>query len=1203
MQLTKKQKKIFKISAITLGCVVALFVITGIGIRLILTDKSLTKLVNKYSNEYLNARVKIDTVSLELISEFPYVGVKLVNGEIISRAFENESDSLKSLLPPQADSLLSFKELLVSFSLPQLLASTVDIKRIKMVTPRVYAYVSPWGKANWDIMIADTTSKAESENFEINLNVNRVNIRDYAHIVYDSRPDSLMATVNLNKLRLKGKLTMDKNNLRFEKGYFSKFSITVEQLLAEKNLSPLLANLSDSLSIKNEQIGGTIKKTTASIMIDSLNIVSAKKGAFHLDALTHSNLKIGELTLAKNLPLEINGGFAFDTAGNHAVTLQELKVTAAEIPLVLNGKIKLSKDSLYTNDLCGRVDDFYLSHFFKYIPKQIFPDIDKIQTDAKFTVDVDINGSVNFNTGKMPSFVAQLNLPSSKVTIKGQKVGVKELAADIKAYYNANKPDSCGIDIKQFLIDGVGIMINSTGTVKNITGDPFIDMKFKSSLNMDTLAVLFPPKKSDLKIAGKFSANLEVRSLLSNLTPYKLANAFIKGDIDSDDFDISLPSRDFFCCITGMCLKAGAVNNTTDSTIQRGTKMLALDLTVDSAYVRHTDSLVIRANKVQIAGHNAASVLEKEKKVHPFNGVIAAKILEVDGIDSSRIHLRETKNLFSILPYKGDFSIPVIKVSSSNRRVTMRSNINRYSLGRGTIEFEAVRDRVNNKAQLAKLERRLDSLQLLYPDIKRDSLTAHARKLRSGNKVKDDFASENLDLGLNDKGLTAFIRQWNIKGSVKAATGRVTTPYFPLKTTLKEIDMAFTADSIVFKKTHFNLGESVIEATGKISGLRRSVLTGGGNGKLNIDFKIDADTLNFNELAYAATMGSEYADKSDEYKKELMKEANEDKLQKAITTLGTDTLQSFGLIIIPGNINANIALNVDYGKYSKLILNKVEGGLIVKNRCLQISGFKAITSAGEMDLDAFYSTTSKKDLAAGFDLVMKNMNIKQLLDLMPQMDTLLPMLNSFEGIFNCQIAGTTQLDTSMNVIFPSLRGVARIRGDNLVLMDGKTFAEISKMLRFKNKERNQVDHIAVEVMMKDNKIEIFPFIMEVDRYQTAISGEQDLDMNFKYHISVLKSPIPIRLGVNVFGNLDKFDFKIGKAKYKSANLPVYTQVIDDTRLNLRTYITNIFNKGVDAALKNATSTTKIEELKAKNKSVLDDSLESLTAQDSLLLRN
>ena len=67
------------------------------------------------------------------------------------------------------------------------------------------------------------------------------------------------------------------------------------------------------------------------------------------------------------------------------------------------------------------------------------------------------------------------------------------------------------------------------------------------------------------------------------------------------------------------------------------------------------------------------------------------------------------------------------------------------------------------------------------------------------------------------------------------------------------------------------------------------------------------------------------------------------------------------------------------------------------------------------------------------------------------------------------------------------------------------------MLKFKNRERNLVDSIAVEVAINDNMIEIFPFIMKMDRYTTAISGKQDMDMNLDYHISVLKSPIPMRM--------------------------------------------------------------------------------------------
>lgn len=1201
MQFSDKQRKIFKITAITLCSLIGLFLLVLVGVRIMLTDKVLTNLVNKYSNEYLNAYVKVDTVSLELFSDLPYIGVKLVNGQIISRVFENESDSLKQLLPPQADSLLTFKELVLSFSLPHLIASQVDIKRIRAITPRAYAYVSPWGKANWDIVKADTTATSEDSSFELNINVNRINIRDKARVVYDSRPDSLLATVSLNKMRLQGKLTMDKNKLRFERGYFSKFSITVEQLLAQKNLSPLL--LKDSLAFKNEQVSG-MRKSTASVLIDSLNIVSGKKGDFEINALTHTNLKVGDLVLARDLPLEIHGGVAFDTTARNVVAFKDLKVVGAELPLRLNGKVRISKDSLYTNDLCGRVDDFELSHFIKYIPEQLFPNVNKIQTDAKFTVDVDVNGSLNFNTGAIPSFTAQLNLPSSQVAFKGQKVGIKELAADVKLYYNARKPDSCGVDINNFVIDGIGIKVGTKGHVTDLSGDPYFDLKFAAAISLDTLASLFPPKKTDVKISGGLTAQAEVKSRLSNLQPYRLAHAEIKGDIDSDKIDIQLPSKDFYCMIKDLCLKMGETKNTRDSTIKQGTKMLYMSLTMDSLYLKNTDTLLVKGKKIQIAGHNAASILGKDRKttVHPFNGVISAARIETQGPDSSRLMVRDSKNVFSILPYKGDFSIPVIRVSSQNRRLMARSNINRYSLSNGTVTFEAVMDNRQNKAQQKRREHRLDSLQLIYPDIKRDSLLAHLMKVRRQGQSKEDFARENIDLAITDQGLVSIIRNWNLRGTVKAANGRVTTPYFPVRNTLRDIDMVFTSDSIVFKNTYFRLGESVIKATGSISGLKRALLAGS-RAKIKAQFNIDSDTLNFNELVFAASKGGEYMASSDEFKKKLMTVGSEEGLQNAITSAKSDTIQSLDLIIIPGNIDADIKLNVDYGKYSNLLLNKVEGELIARDRCLQITGFKAVTSAGELDLEAFYATKNKHDISAGFDLEMKKMKVEELIALMPDVDSLLPMLRSFEGVVSCQMAATTKLDTTMNVIFPSMKGVARIRGENLVLMDGQTFSEISKMLRFKNRQRNLVDNIAVEILMQDNKIEVFPFIMQIDRYQTAISGEQDMNMNFKYHISVLKSPVPIRLGVNVFGNLDDFDFKIGRAKYKNANLPVYSQVIDDARLNLRSYISNVFQRGVDAALKHGTSATdKIEELK-KNNATDPSQLEELSAQDSVLLNS
>ena len=122
-------------------------------------------------------------------------------------------------------------------------------------------------------------------------------------------------------------------------------------------------------------------------------------------------------------------------------------------------------------------------------------------------------------------------------------------------------------------------------------------------------------------------------------------------------------------------------------------------------------------------------------------------------------------------------------------------------------------------------------------------------------------------------------------------------------------------------------------------------------------------------------------------------------------------------------------------------------------------------------------------------------------------------------------------------------------------------------------------------------------MMQMDRYKFAMSGTQHLDLSFDYHISVLQSPIPFRLGVTVFGNIDDFDFKIGKARYKSANLPVYTALIDSTRLNLRDHIANIYKIGIDAAMRENTMLRRIEQERERNEAEIPQEMEALTQEE------
>ena len=63
-----------------------------------------------------------------------------------------------------------------------------------------------------------------------------------------------------------------------------------------------------------------------------------------------------------------------------------------------------------------------------------------------------------------------------------------------------------------------------------------------------------------------------------------------------------------------------------------------------------------------------------------------------------------------------------------------------------------------------------------------------------------------------------------------------------------------------------------------------------------------------------------------------------------------------------------------------------------------------------------------------------------------------------------------------------------------------------------------------------------------------------IDMTFNYHISVLKSPVPFKLGVDIYGSMEKMKFKITKAKYKNLFIPSKRAKVDSAQINVRNQI-------------------------------------------------
>ena len=1171
-------KKILKWTGGIILSLVLLMLLLTIGTGIFLTTQNLNGLVEKYSGRFLNAEIKSDTISVHIFKHFPYLTFSMTNGEVISGVLQPARDSSQWAIPASADTLLKFNRIYISVSVPDLLRSKVNIRSIAIESPDIHAFVMPDGTANYDIVKGSKEEETATDSTSLDLKIRRIGIYNGGHVRYSNLKDSMLLSVDLNRLFLRGNFTTDLDNAELDRGYLSKFLLSVHKLSAKSEFATVAKKGEDTLKFNADLVHGTGVHTSAKFAIDSLR-------------MRRNNNRY-------NIAFAIEGEFTLsDSADVKRIDIDDLNLNVAKLPVEFNGDLELSGDTLMTKGgFRGRVENFKLSEFLEYIPKEAFPAVEKLKTDAALNLDIHMNGFYNFKTGELPSLTARLTVPKSSASFKGMTSRINEMEADIYAYYSATDKDSAAVEINKLLLKGRSADLSLNGKISRLaSADPFVDVVFKGWANLDTLSRLFIEDKGSI-CRGKVNADLSIKSLVSNLNMYNIGNADIKGVISSDTTIIALPKEHIFTYLTGVHIGLGAVENKYDSAIESGMRMFATNTTADTIYINYKREFEVVASKFRLAGHNSADITGGEKRVHPLNGVTSVKRLDIKGPDSLKLRAKSAEMNFSILPYEQDYSIPHLSAELKAKSLGLREGFNIALVTNGDIALEAIINNRDNKKIRERREAFLDSLQKKYPRIERDSLMSHFMKRmeRRRERSKGDFDDQNIDFKI-DNSLGAIIRRWKINGSISAKSGGLITPHMPLRTRLYNVNFKFNTDSLRFHDTKLRCGKSVMNFTGEVSGIRRALLR---NGTIKIDGKIVSDSLNFNELITAMHRGSEIMKHIELYRDSLSAITSETQLEEAIAEVAPDTVVS-PLIIIPGNVNATLSMDIKKGRYSNLELEEVKGEMSIRDRCLQIKEFDAITNAGEMDFSGFYATRSKKDLSTGFDLELKNVEVEKFVALMPDIDTLLPMLKSFEGLINCQIAATSQIDTAMNIMLPTLKGVARITGDNLVLMDGETFSMIAKKLKFKNRKRNLIDRISVEMLVNENKIEVFPFLAEIDRYKFAISGTQNLDLSFNYHISVLRSPIPFRLGVTIFGDMDDFDFKIGRAKYKSENLPVYSTIIDSTRLNLRDRIANIYRIGIDAALRNSQNMARMQRLQ-REKDKFDaqyEAMDSLSAEE------
>ena len=1136
-------RKFMKILAGIMGFWIAVILL----MEILLSTSLVTDAVNGLASQYIDGSISFGKVSASLFRKFPAVTVDLEDFVITYPsdrfAQEKEAGPQGALLyrgnGAGSDTLATFESFSASINVAPLLFGRISLPEICLEKPRIYAHSYDTDKANWNIFI---TGQAETETAEQkpesslpDIHIGKVSLKDASEIVFTDSKEDIFALIELK-------------NASYDKG----------------------------LSVDSLFVAGRIASDTLAVGLDMLRI---HKHDDHMDIKMQAKSLVATRAFGRiNVPVGLSSTVHFPKDSVPAIGIHNFKAEIAAIPFegeadlrFLDGSTEI--DGRLTVSEC-KVDDVMKEFVTKFIPEA-----SKIQTDAVIGIDASCRGEYVHDTGRLPVFSIDVIMPRAKIAHKG--IG-EEVVVAFDAYLANTRKGSLNINVNEIAVSTDGLELNGYGSMQDIlSDDPKISVEGNISASLDTL-MRFVPDTLGLTAEGSIAAEISGTAKMSDLSIYTFSRSSLTGKLKSKGLTFKMPEDSLHVIIEGLSADLGPESRTSRRDSSKSMRLMGITGKIEKIDASYKGGLALNGSQITLSAKNSAEGIDTSR-VGRLGGKISAHELTLTDAAGMSVDLDETENGFQMRPHRDNPSIPVLTLTSANKRITLLTDVNRAILTDASVRADATMRSVEIRRPAEGRQRR-------------------ERGQRAAGELpewmqEEDFRKQDIDIRL-DQSLARYFREWDMNGNIDVRTGILMTPYFPLRNILRGMHVSFNNDRIGIDSLRVMSGKSGIEAKGELTGLRRALTgRGGSRSALKLDVDISTDRMDANEILTAYSAGTHF---NPESAKDKMSDASNAEFLQMVINDTASAEKKAKLIVIPGNLNADITLKGKEITWSDLTVSDLSASLLMKERCVQITNTMATSNIGNVSFEGFYATRTKSDIKAGFNFDFKDITAEKALDLMPAVDTIMPLLKSFAGKLDCELAATASLDTNMNILTPTINGVLRISGDDLTISDNDMFTSLAKKLKFDNSKTGQIQHMTVEGVIKDNVLEVFPFVLSLDRYTLALSGKQNLDLSYRYHASLIKSPMIIRVGVDIYGeDFDNMKFKIGRPKYRNEKVPVFTTVIDETKINLAESIRNIFEKGVEAAVQENERQSAIMDRKDEIGYVnaVDQEVEELSAEE------
>lgn len=802
--------------------------------------------------------------------------------------------------------------------------------------------------------------------------------------------------------------------------------------------------------------------------------------------------------------------------GTERVLINGTKLQINEFALTIDGEAGTPclDSGIYNCDLTIKTEEWQIKPLLTLVPAQFTSALKDINIDGKLQLEAHAKGT--YSDSLMPNITAHIALQDGTGNYRPLPYTLQNIALNADATLDLNNKKASAVKLNSLKAKTKNTTIAAKGQVTELLDDMLLNIQANVNANIPDFDYFIP---DGMQVTGHAKGDVKAKIRLSDLTNMRLEKGLITGDLKLDNIHYTQDSMD-------VDLPANKLTFRIPNTKPTWRKLTWLDATLQMDQLSFVQPGLAKANlgksdlRIELGDVLKtmpiifANVdLKSEQELVADMDTISAKIMGPHLTAYAELDTKDTTN------------IPIINAKMAF--TDLKANYNDISAHLKQSELEA---KLSGAA-------RLKSAPRLSAAIRSKAMNAAVGKdlLMTTDKFNIEAqAAYNPNAKKEDN----VLLQWNPRLKFDMNKAEVDIAAFPQHISVPQVDFSYSNRKFAIATSQIKLGNSDFSLTGEVYNIgkwlqQRDTLVG------ELNFVSEHTDVNQLMELFSADSGSE------ETPAQAATEAPED--------------NSNGPFLVPQRVDLVLNTKIKEAKVFNETAYNLGGRVYVRNGALVLEEMGFVCNAAKLQLTAMYRTPRRNHLYLGLDYHMLDVDIEALISMIPQIDSMIPMLRSFKGEAEFHLAGETFLNGNYQIKTSTLRGACSLFGKDLVVLDSETFNQIAKLLLFKKSTENKVDSISAEITLYKKEVDVYPFVVSMDNYMVALGGRHNLDMTFDYHVNVLS---PIYLGVDVKGKPDDLSIKLAKCIYAKDFRPIFHKDVDKQSAELRSIIRESMRKNV-----------------------------------------